>query len=518
MATTAALALDTTMEAAEDTKPAADEFVFNAPAYYDLKNPALERRYVNNADGYFSSPTPSAATSRSSPPTADSFADKAPIEVEKAPLMDPDPVTRSLAGSYEAFKSGKEEAEAEARLAAPAYPQSSSTDNQQTEGKLSVSQLDNNAEDAEMTDGASVRGVPLDNQMHHEQDADEVMSDAGSEGTVGMDTTVMMTEAVEPAGPQQAMDVEAAATAILSHSQLTEDRPETFEEVFAQYASSSQSSAASYLMQELDVSKTSSHHYSPHSSFHSSQGSVSPHLRAGRRSPPPPLSDPVSMYSSNNGGYPPAPRSTGSGSGSYRHHRPADDVSSKLMQPTQSYMHRLQAEQRVRDQNYMEDVPVEDKPHRATRPRSPRLRTTQKAQTHQKSPNDISRMSSTSRELLKIQEERLRLQMERLKIREFHEKTKVQRTPTNVFQRSTKQLTIPQSPNLQVDGRTRRVQYGNDTATNGEEAKPSIIEPETLMSRDFTIPIAKPHHSRTSGAPHPTVRCAWIYSFCERQD
>lgn len=57
-----------------------DDFKFNAPSYYDLKNPSLERRYVNNADGYFSSPAPSIATSKGSPYMAETSSE--PIVAE----------------------------------------------------------------------------------------------------------------------------------------------------------------------------------------------------------------------------------------------------------------------------------------------------------------------------------------------------------------------------------------------------------------------------------------------------
>ncbi|RLN55809.1 hypothetical protein BBP00_00008348 [Phytophthora kernoviae] len=197
-----------------------EDFQFNAPSYYDLKNPSLERRYVNNADGYFSSPVPSNTTSRASP--------------------------------------------FEAAEASPS---------------------------------------PEENRNNHalEENGDEQMEDTDKNM---LDTTMVDEE--------------------LSRS-LLEDRPETFEE------------------------------------------------------------------------------------------------------PTQSYLRRLQAEQYMREQTFMEDVPVEEKPHRVTKPRGPKLH----SRTRPTNPNDPSRMSSTSRELLKIQEERLHLQLEKLKIREFHEKTKAQRPPTN---------------------------------------------------------------------------------------
>ncbi|POM72160.1 hypothetical protein PHPALM_11171 [Phytophthora palmivora] len=108
--------LDTTMEASEpeehadnnqrvpqSAEPETDapededddeDFHFNAPSYYDLKNPALERRYVNNADGYFSSPVPSAATSKASP-----FTDQKSLSSTTDP---PTTVNRTLSKYYEA--------------------------------------------------------------------------------------------------------------------------------------------------------------------------------------------------------------------------------------------------------------------------------------------------------------------------------------------------------------------------------------------------------------------------------
>uniref|UniRef100_H3GPI7 TPX2 C-terminal domain-containing protein n=1 Tax=Phytophthora ramorum TaxID=164328 RepID=H3GPI7_PHYRM len=341
--------LDTTMaesehaQASEPETDAAeedDDFCFDAPSYYDLKNPSLERRYVNNADGYFSSP----ATSRSAP-----------------------------------------------------SPGFSTT----TESTVAAShkEIDNNE--------------PKDMQ----------------------DTT--MTE--------EELDVQQ----VLSNSRLLDDKEESFEEVFRHYASSSQSSAtSSYLLHELDTST------------HSSQTSSS--------------STPLRME--------------------HKSRFSTADGTSKLMQPTQSYLRRMQAEQRVREQTFMEDVPMQDKP-RVTRPRSPKLHT----RSRPANPNDPSRMSSTSRELLKIQEERLHLQLEKLKIREFHEKTKVQRPPSNVHQRSTKQLTIPQTPHFEVDSRVRRLH--SERTETGQDKTP--IAAEKLLSRDFALPL--PPHSRETRHPRTPV-------------
>ncbi|KAG2793129.1 hypothetical protein PC116_g27746 [Phytophthora cactorum] len=362
-----------------------EDFHFNAPSYYDLKNPALERHYVNNADGYFSSPAPSAATFEGSLFTAE----KSSVSTEP-----PVPVTRTLSKSYE----------------------------------------------------------DADNNNHIlEDDNDEEMEEKAM-----LDTTM--------AGPEEE-DVKT----VLNKSNLLDDREESFEEVFRHYASSSQSSAtSSYLLHELDTSTHSSTHgghFSPHSSQTSSSSAA---IRAGRE----------------DGGV-----QTKSRAG----------VSSKLMQPTQSYLRRLQAEQRMREQSYMEDIPVEEKPHRVTRPRSPKLHT----KTRPTNPNDVSRMSSTSRELLKIQEERLHLQLEKLKIREFHEKTKVQRPPTNVHQRSTKQLTIPQTPHFAVENRIRRAHSGSEGGDSGQDKASPPIAAEKLLTRDFTLPL--PPHQKTRPAvttPH----------------
>ncbi|KAE9339781.1 hypothetical protein PF008_g11411 [Phytophthora fragariae] len=347
-------------DAPEDEDDDEDEaFHFNAPSYYDLKNPSLERRYVNNADGYFSSPAPSAAS----------------------------------------FTSNR-------------------TDNNH------VSEVDMELDDAK---------TMLDTTMAGPEEEEEEEEEEGEEGGEGGE------------------DVQE----VMNRSNLLDDREESFEEVFRHYASSSQSSAtSSYLLHELDTSTHSSTHgagggpFSPHSSQTSSSSAA---LREPTKS--------------------------------------RDGGPSKLMQPTQSYLRRLQAEQRMREQSYMEDVPVEEKPHRVTRPRSPKLH----AKTRSSNPNDPSRMSSTSRELLKIQEERLLLQLEKLKIREFHEKTKVQRPPTNVHQRSTKQLTIPQTPHFQVDNRVRRFHSGSESSVGSdgsaqETARPPIAA-EKLLSRDFSLPV-----------------------------
>lgn len=578
-----------TTAAAQDEE---DEFVFNAPAYYDLRNPSLfERQYVNNADGYFSSPAPSAATSRSSPLTADSAKEKADDhhnqQQQETAAAALDPVARSLASTYSTIQVGKEDATTDAAatrvsssqlkmsVAVPVEPAAPSAFSQSvprlgnhvpsafsqsvpslgsafaqsvpsfgnqeaankapslpsSAGKSAAVDVDNNAtEDAEMAESAvnnyissanwqsrndsNILQVPdasPDNQERHEQDADEQMSDAESEGTVDMDTSAVMADVAAPgettadavASAIEEEDEETAA-AILSRSLLSENGSETFEEVLEKYATSSQSSATSHRMQDVETGRPSSH-----SSFHPSQGSMSPRLRAGRRSPPPPLSEPggMSWTNSHPTGLPPPPRSAGP----YNTHT---GVPSRLLQPTESFLLRMHAEQQMREQSYLEDIPVEEKPHRVTKPHSPKLRTSRKAETRPRDPNDVSRMSSTSRELLKIQEERLRLQMERMKIREFHEKTKVQRPPANVFQRSTKQLTIPESPHLAVDSRARRFHgdgnsdSGSDGAVRGitDTNKPTMITPEALLSREYEFPAAKLLQNHRSGLPHPTVR------------
>lgn len=503
-----------------------DEFVFDAPAYYDLANPALERRYVNNADGYFSSPAPSAATTVVSPVS------EAPVEVksrggdaDKEEVME-EAVARSLMSSYTSVETAAAASTAEV-VAGSAFSQSVPTfaafsqavpslGNQAPAGiyvaparfKLPGTDAGNNVVvNAEMGEAETKTAVlspvpfhPEDNQIRHEQDVDEHMSDAGSDGTVEMNTTGAMVDveappeftaqAVASHAEYEEEDAESVAS-ILSRSLLSEGAPETLEEVLEHYASSSQSSATSYRMRDVDVSR---------GSIHSSQGSISPR-RAGHHFQQP-RSQPNMYYGEASYQQPPRP------AGSYS---ARSNVPSSLLQPTESYIRRVRAEQRMREEAYMEDVPVQEKPHRVTKPHSPKLRTSRKAETKPRDPNDISRMSSTSRELLKIQEERLRLQMERMKIREFHERTKVHRPPANIFQRSTKQLTIPQSPHLSVDGRTRRTHRdasidSNPDTTEGDAAKPAMITPEALLSRDYQYPATKAHSSLHHGAPHPTVR------------
>ncbi|KAG7394585.1 hypothetical protein PHYBOEH_005003 [Phytophthora boehmeriae] len=406
--------LDTTMETLEDANdnqqshaspqtdaPEDDEededFQFNAPSYYDLKNPSLERRYVNNADGYFSSPAPSNATSKASPFAADQASSCPETSSAKASIL------TSL----------------EPETETPAPPSKQSCTIHYETGNNHSAEQDGDA---------------------HMEDTDKNM----------LDTTMVDDE--------------------LSRS-LLDDRPETFEEVFRHYASSSQSSAtSSYLVHELDTS-THSGVFSPHSSQNSTSSAA---LRAGRA----------------------GAETMSDGTRSVKGRFSGDGVSSKLMQPTQSYLRRLQAEQYMREQTFMEDVPVEEKPHRVTKPRSPKLH----SRARPTNPNDPSRMSSTSRELLKIQEERLHLQLEKLKIREFHEKTKAQRPPTNVHQRSTKQLTIPQSPHFKVDNRARRFHSSASESSvgssvdseSGHEIPRPPIAAETLLSRDYSLPLP-PH-------------------------
>lgn len=307
-----------------------DVFRFDAPAYYDLRNPALEKRYVNNADGYF---TPGAY---------------------REPLKD----TRER------------------------------------------------EDDAHMSDAS----------YDDDNDVEQLEIDTGDQHDEPMDTDT------------------------LSRSLLQSDEQEqSFEEVFAQYAS---------------ASRTSRNHASH------TDNSTS---------------------------------------------RPAISSSSTLLQPTQAFLQRVHTQHALRAESQRDGAPLEDKPFRLTRPQSPRLYTTQKAAQYAAAhTDDVSRMSYTSRELLQIQEERLRLQLETMRIRDFHARSKTQRPPANVHQRSTKQLTVPVSPYLEVGHRTRRFHPDSDnTNTNANNHQSSdrlqpSIRPETLMSRDFALPTTQHHASSDS--------------------
>ncbi|DAZ95238.1 TPA: hypothetical protein N0F65_003473 [Lagenidium giganteum] len=177
------------------------------------------------------------------------------------------------------------------------------------------------------------------------------------------------------------------------------------------------------------------------------------------------------------------------------------------MQPTQAYLLRLQAEQAARERAMMEGQPVprEQRPPRPTRPRSPKLHTSQKAARNLQ--GDFSRMSSTSRELQLLQEEKMRVEVERLKIWEYHERTKAQRPPTDVHQRSTKQLTIPMSPHLEVGHRDRCFLHHQEDDDgfdcNGDHELPhQHIRPETLVSREFELPTrTHGHHLERTQVP-----------------
>ncbi|CAH0482099.1 unnamed protein product [Peronospora belbahrii] len=385
----------------EDDKDDDDaDFRFDAPSYYDLKNPALEQRYVNNADGYFSSPVPSTST----------------------------------------------------------FYTESSVSSCGRDSKNSYS----------ITESSDTLRKTYDNSQSIEVSMEEKTS-------ISMLDTTMIT----PEEEEMVEDIDQ----VLNRSNLLEDKEESFEEVFRHYASSSQSSAtSSYLLHELDTSTHSSVH--GRLSAYSSQTSLpaAATLRIKGTMTEPREDNEVQVLKLD------------------KHRFTGDGGLSKLMQPTQSYMRRLQAEQRMRQQSYTEEIPVEKKLHRITRPQSPKLH----LKTRATDPNDPSRMSSTSRELLKIQEERLHLQLEKLKIREFHEKTKVQRPPSNVHQRSTKQLTIPQTPHFEVDVRARRTHGESNRSVVGQDKMSPPIAAEKLLSRDFALPTL-PHFRENRSAlttPH----------------
>lgn len=434
-----------------------DVFAFDAPAYYDLKNPALEAQYVNNADGYF---TPEYKPRRK--PSSSAF------------------MPSSSNGSHSGSTRG-------ASSAAPAVPQPPASDPaiMNTPHKAHSSQYDNTAQGLTTPASGRYQQRQRDSQqraqaiasstatqmtqyrepqkMDADVDDDEHMSDDDTEEALAIDTNEDMH--IDELNSSTMQDTESPST-----SRLYDDKEESFDEVFAQYASSSTSSRHSmaHLLQE-----PSSYDYSPHSSRDSSHAPQS--SSSGARNQDESMERP--------------PRSMGY----------VPSVSSKLLQPTQAFLRRIHTENAIREQSMMEGAPLEDKPFRLTKPKSPTLLTSQKAQQAYRDPTDPSRLSYTSRELLKIQEERLRIQMEKMKIREFHERTKAQRPPVNVHQRSTKQLTIPVSPYLEVGHRTRRINHSDSDASDGSnnneqrDRPQTFIRPETLMSRDFSLPVTQQH-------------------------
>lgn len=327
-----------------------DAFCFNAPAYYDLRNPALEMQYVNNADGYFA---------------------------------------------------------------------------------LQIAMAEENHQQQQ----------DLDQEPEQEADEDERMTD--DEADVHHDHLK------------------------IEQIYQKQDRPETFEEVFMQYASEETRSRLSAASQMSTTSSVATTNASPMYQFMDGAGAT-----ASRYS-----SHSTSSLSS------PAPQHHNDSQPSYQ-----PPPNSKILQPTQSYLRRIQADQAMRQQNDLDTGYVEDKPPqhhhhqpRLTQPKSPRLHTSKRT-----AHGSNTRMSSTSMELLKIQEEKMRLQMESLRIREMYEKTKAHRPPANVHQRSTKPLTIPQSPHLEVGHRARcfvREDHEDQTAAPAQ----GIIRPETLVSREFAL-------------------------------
>lgn len=450
-----------------------DVFRFDAPAYYDLKNPALEARYVNNADGYFTpeyKPRTQATTPAATPAPASSFS--SPTRT-KAPATAPPAVRTPRHARTQALP-----------VTAPAYSRFPS-EQQSQQPRAAAHSFSSNQDD---TAAVAQQQQRLRTQYREPQKAEPELDDddaVDAHMSDGEDDE-RANQAIETSVDMHIDELSAAATletASFTRS-LYEAKDESFEEVFAHYASSSTSSSRTslaHLLQE-PTATASPPRTAPARAQHHSDAMTSGHYHAS--GPPPP-----------------APRSTGY----------VPSASSKLLQPTQAFLRRIHTEQAMREQYMLEGAPLEDKPMRLTKPRSPTLLTSKKAEQAYRDPNDPSRMSYTSRELLKIQEERLRVQMEKMKIREFHERTKTQRPPANVHQRSTKQLTIPVSPYLEVGHRTRR--FHDDSANGAATADkadnvPAIIRPETLMSRDFALPVPQPQAPSSHDITVRTLECA----------
>nr|CCA24989.1 conserved hypothetical protein [Albugo laibachii Nc14]CCA26513.1 conserved hypothetical protein [Albugo laibachii Nc14] len=220
-----------------------------------------------------------------------------------------------------------------------------------------------------------------------------------------------------------------------------------------------------------------------------------------------------------------------------------ESTSLTFSQPTKSYLSKIEAEQAFRGvhREHSGSVSSNGRPP-LTQPISPKLHTNRQwSNAGQRRKSDDSRMSSTSRELQKIQEERLQLQMERMRIREFHERTKSKRPLADIYQRSTKQLTIPVSPQFQADHRGRcdahHTRSGNTAAlesnqdeddgfdygecnSQGREQPHPPIPPEKLLSRDFEFALPQQYTSITASqrtiphSPHlATAERAGRYCF-----
>ncbi|KAJ0402621.1 hypothetical protein ATCC90586_010860 [Pythium insidiosum] len=366
-----------------------DVFAFNAPSFYDLRRPEMEKHYVNNADGYFIQHEAAAAAAPSSTWSSTS----SPHTIHSPSPTAPDASHSSPAN------------------AAPSTPE------RPARPELSA-----------RTPQTPFGGYREPQREQPEEDVDEMEEGEEDEASVTMDL-----EALEAPREDDCM---SDTTLVLETS--------------------------------MDVSA----------------------LPNSLRPPPRSVRSQGSSASS-------------SGSGS-----------SRLLRPTQSYLRRIEADQAARDRHLAEQVAAAtareplsssssstatSRSSRLTQPRSPRLRTSRKA--HQRHTTEI-RLSSTSRELQKIKEERMRVQLETMKIREFHARVRAQRPPANVHQRSTKQLTIPQSPFLAVGHRSSERRFAAQPSTTDDERRPHpYIQPEQLLSRDYELPVAPSHHSHEPTVP-----------------
>lgn len=353
-----------------------DVFSFNAPTYYDLKNPEMERQYVNNADGYFYQSNQGLTT----PQRPSNAVLKTP---QRTPVAQHTP--RTLFSSHKQATPHtpcQQQPVAQATTPRTPFQQPHTTQPHTPFGAIQQPQVAHIVDgdvDVEMAEDEDNQAQP---QSSSNAEDDERMSDGGhSDSTLVLDMST--SSAAVPSAP----------TSTLSTS-----------------------------------------------------------LFAATRS-----------------------------------HNATTSVPSSLLQPTKASLQRVQAAQTARTN----EGPVEYSIHKRgrakpqlTRPRSPQFHTSLR---HHNEP----KLSSTSRELLKIHEEKLRAQQETAKIREFHERVRAQRLPANVHQRSTKQLTIPESPHLEVDLRSRRLNRSmqSDDGTEASSTEPrGFIPPEQLLLRDFEFP------------------------------
>lgn len=170
---------------------------------------------------------------------------------------------------------------------------------------------------------------------------------------------------------------------------------------------------------------------------------------------------------------------------------------STLMKPTQSYL----AKRERKKITSIERRPPLTK--QLTIPRSPRIRVLER----RRGDESKQHLSSTSRELEQIRQEKLQLQRLRQQTEQYRAHTAAHDPPGKQPVRLTKKLTIPSAPVFETDKRAKRIPVDDLTDISSPPSKGGFVKAEDLMCRndDDAATMTKPYRMKLTHAHSPQL-------------